>query len=373
MKYMKSRTHARMIAAAGSAASAASVSHRATVAKRTDTQACHHHPGTTRHGYWLLLILFLCGPLGTLLFFVLLPPDTHSTDETGPYELGTKIVHLALAGSSRRARYVLDEYTVWGTFLAGVRDRLQCGPIRTVTDSSGEAILAVADMVDHDHIVIHADWSGGLGEAQASDGGGSTLVRDRRSGSDGLLRLGNSTRRRHRARSLPKLIEQVDALQAQGSRRGVSPEGSPELTPVEPCGARHPTFRLAMVVPWVTDMPPWITYFVASARRSSYLADFLVFHEMIEPPEHLPDNVMPSGRAAARQRCRPRTLVTDAPIGPLHRPRRRWPVAAHRAPPRRRARYARPQRIAAYPLPPLHARQVAAAGRRVQARLRHDF
>uniref|UniRef100_A0A7S3W9L7 Uncharacterized protein n=2 Tax=Emiliania huxleyi TaxID=2903 RepID=A0A7S3W9L7_EMIHU len=244
-----------------------------------------------RHGYWLLLILFLCGPLGTLLFFVLLPPDTHSTDETGPYELGTKIVHLALAGSSRRARYVLDEYTVWGTFLAGVRDRLQCGPIRTVTDSSGEAILAVADMVDHDHIVIHADWSGGLGEAQASDGGGSTLVRDRRSGSDGLLRLGNSTRRRHRARSLPKLIEQVDALQAQGSRRGVSPEGSPELTPVEPCGARHPTFRLAMVVPWVTDMPPWITYFVASARRSSYLADFLVFHEMIEPPEHLPDNV----------------------------------------------------------------------------------
>ena len=94
------------------------------MAKRTDTQACHHHPGTTRHGYWLLLILFLCGPLGTLLFFVLLPPDTHSTDETGPYELGTKIVHLALAGSSRRARYVLDEYTVWGTFLAGVRDRL---------------------------------------------------------------------------------------------------------------------------------------------------------------------------------------------------------------------------------------------------------
>ena len=45
---------------------------------------------------------------------------------------------------------------VWDTFLAGVRERLQVKHIRKVTDSGGEAILAVEDLVHDDHLVIYA-------------------------------------------------------------------------------------------------------------------------------------------------------------------------------------------------------------------------
>ena len=53
------------------------------------------------------------------------------------------MVHLSLHGSDRTARFVLDETTIWETFLAGCRDRLQVEQIHKVTDSFGEAILAV--------------------------------------------------------------------------------------------------------------------------------------------------------------------------------------------------------------------------------------
>jgi len=61
--------------------------------------------------------------------------------------------------------------------------------------------------------------------------------------------------------------------------------------PSRPCGKRHPTFRLAMLIPWVNELPPWLTYFVTTAQRSSFLIDWIIFHEMLTPPGHLPDNV----------------------------------------------------------------------------------
>ena len=61
--------------------------------------------------------------------------------------------------------------------------------------------------------------------------------------------------------------------------------------PSRPCGKRHPTFRLAMLIPWVNELPPWLTYFITTAQRSAFLIDWLIFHETLTPPGHLPDNV----------------------------------------------------------------------------------
>ena len=47
-----------------------------------------------------------------------------------------------------------------------------------------------------------------------------------------------------------------------------------------------------MLVPWVNELPPWLSYFLVTARNSAYLIDFLIFHETLSPPtEGLPENV----------------------------------------------------------------------------------
>ena len=64
---------------------------------------------------------------------------------------------------------------------------------------------------------------------------------------------------------------------------GVGPNLS--LPRAEPC-PRHSEFRVAMLLPWATDdssarerFPPWLPFFVATARRSASLFDWLIFHE----------------------------------------------------------------------------------------------
>ena len=99
----------------------------------------------------LLLVLFVCGPVGTVISFLLLPGESaephshHSPMGTGSAGGRVRMVHLSLADTDRRARFVLDDTTGWEVFLTGCRDRLQVKHIRRVTDSSGEAILAVED------------------------------------------------------------------------------------------------------------------------------------------------------------------------------------------------------------------------------------
>ena len=55
----------------------------------------------------------------------------------------------------------------------------------------------------------------------------------------------------------------------------------PELQQVAgPTPSRHPTYRLAFTVPWLgRSFPSWFPYFLASCRRSSFLVDWLIFHE----------------------------------------------------------------------------------------------
>ena len=121
----------------------------------------------------MLAVLFLCGPIGTAVSFYLLPKESDSADTPGLIRGGAtgatgaaggtrvRMVHLSLAGTDRRARFVLDENTPWDAFVSGCRERLKVERILRVTDSSGEAILAVEDLVHEDHIVIHATMGGG--------------------------------------------------------------------------------------------------------------------------------------------------------------------------------------------------------------------
>ena len=63
------------------------------------------------------------------------------------------------------------------------------------------------------------------------------------------------------------------AAAAGGGKAGGAAEHDPlydHENPSKPCGARHPTFRLAMLIPWVNELPPWLSYFVATAKLSEY-------------------------------------------------------------------------------------------------------
>lgn len=79
----------------------------------------------------MLAVLFLCGPIGTAVSFYLLPKESDSADTPGLIRGGTgaaggsvggtrvRMVHLSLAGTDRRARFVLDENTPWDAFVSG--------------------------------------------------------------------------------------------------------------------------------------------------------------------------------------------------------------------------------------------------------------
>ncbi len=55
---------------------------------------------------------------------------------------------------------------------------------------------------------------------------------------------------------------------------------------------RHPTFRLAMVVPWLGDsFPSWMVYFLESCKRADYLVDWLICHQDAAVPPAAPPNV----------------------------------------------------------------------------------
>ena len=60
------------------------------------------------------------------------------------------------------------------------------------------------------------------------------------------------------------------------------------------CPARVPEYRIAMVIPWVGNLPIWSSYFFSSAAAAAPLVDFLVFHEgqKLFQPADAPSNVI---------------------------------------------------------------------------------
>mgnify|MGYP007078116558 CR=1 FL=1 len=91
---------------------------------------------------------------------------------------------------------------------------------------------------------------------------------------------------------------------AQAPAEGVEPLGLPMLSREADASperanasatARHPRYRLAFTVPWIGKaFPSWFPYFVASAARSAYIADWLIFHEgtVLETSVFIPPNVL---------------------------------------------------------------------------------
>jgi len=68
-----------------------------------------------------------------------------------------RVLHLELAGSEVRSRFVLDtELHDWESFEQGCKERLNIPAISRVTlASSGEDILSVSDMIHGDSLLVH--------------------------------------------------------------------------------------------------------------------------------------------------------------------------------------------------------------------------
>ena len=109
----------------------------------------------------IAMLLGLVATLGALcaLGFIL-PRSRASTGdlESGsPMVSGSRVVHLTLAGSERKARYGLSASLTWDEFLQGVQDRLHlaAAPAKIET-SSGWAIRSVSDLMHRDNVVVHS-------------------------------------------------------------------------------------------------------------------------------------------------------------------------------------------------------------------------
>eukprot|EP00966_Prymnesium_polylepis_P043515 1009233-Prymnesium_polylepis.1 len=109
-------------------------------------------------------VLAVIGPLGTLISMGVLPQVAmdgpslirmrHASHADGER---SRVIHLSLAGSERKARFVLSSEVHWENFLAGVQDRLSLGSISRIETSAGEAIMSVEDLMHDDNLIIYSD------------------------------------------------------------------------------------------------------------------------------------------------------------------------------------------------------------------------
>ena len=107
----------------------------------------------------MLTILAACtilfGPVGTVLTYMLMPKENAASVEaatirhTGSASAGghMRVLHLALAGTEVKARFVIDDRSTWETVTSGCKERLQIAGVERITDSSGEAIMSVHDLI----------------------------------------------------------------------------------------------------------------------------------------------------------------------------------------------------------------------------------
>ena len=142
------------------------------------------------------------------------------------------------------------------------------------------------------HGIYHARSANGHNESRASSRRGPARANASRYAADLRSRFvdpENALRQ-----TAQKLDSELAAL--RGERvRGIGPP------PVKPCGGeRHPDFRIAVALPWVSDsargvgweqLPAWLPFFVATAAHSAYLVDFLIFHEEPIPASLVPASV----------------------------------------------------------------------------------
>jgi len=111
----------------------------------------------------LMGLLAVIGPLGTLISMGVLPQSMDGlpvgmrrVSLRGEGERA-RVIHLSLAGSERKARFVLSSDVHWENFLAGVQERLSLGSISRIETSAGEAIMSVEDLMHDDNLIIYSD------------------------------------------------------------------------------------------------------------------------------------------------------------------------------------------------------------------------
>jgi hypothetical protein len=220
----------------------------------------------------------LFGPVATIATFLFLPSDDGTGglgDEDGERPVGwnshMRVLHLSLADSDVKARFVIDERSDWESFLAGCAERLQLVGVERITDASGQdQIHTVSDLVHEDNIIVHASVHPLANRSNVA----TTIASSSASPSDAVGSLsihGSPT-------ATVKQVATVATLHAGEAA----------------CPARHPHFRVAMLIPLLGTAPPYLPYFLASAARSSPLIDWLVFHEHLKLPweqKQLPNNV----------------------------------------------------------------------------------
>ena len=288
----------------------------------------------------LAICTVLFGPLGTLLTFLLLPEDVRGSRRPqqqpqptqqaslqhlpsqqqplggGPGASHMRVLHLSLAHSEVKARFVIDERSDWEGFLSGCAERLKVGAVAMVTDATGEGIHSIADLVHEDNIIVHAaeDAAGNhtagtaydAAAAAAAVAAANPAAAAARAGSPaagaGAGGVASATNANANAATNANAAANADA-DANANANAAAAAAMPKpiastsallhaSAPV--CGSRHPDFRVAMLIPMLGAPPPYLPYFVASAARSGALIDWLVFHEhqpLPWEPRQLPSNV----------------------------------------------------------------------------------
>ena len=119
-------------------------------------------------------------PLGTLtLGLIWLLQQTIRMDHKGAlatdprhtarHELHSRVIHLTLANTDRKARIVLpgDSGAVgWDDFLVRVQTRLRLNSMSRIETAAGETIVSVGDLMNGDNLVIYADEEDGEEEEE---------------------------------------------------------------------------------------------------------------------------------------------------------------------------------------------------------------
>lgn len=109
-------------------------------------------------------------PLGTLTLGLLWLLQQTLRMDKGPltadirhgarHELRSRVIHLTLAGTERKARIVLPEDSGavgWDDFLVRVQTRLRLNSMSRIETAAGETIVSVEDLMNGDNLVIYAD------------------------------------------------------------------------------------------------------------------------------------------------------------------------------------------------------------------------
>ena len=238
----------------------------------------------------LAALTMLFGPVGTVLTYMLMPKETAITVEaatlrhTGSASSSghMRVLHLALAGTDTKARFVIDDRSTWETVIAGCKERLQIAGVGRITDSSGEAIMSVHDLIHEDTLVVFALNSTTSLSAHTAGGGGSASA----------------------ARVAPKQVRLPSPPPPPLPPLPPPPPPPPPPRPPAcataaalhakdpPCPAtKHPDFRVAMLIPLLGPAPAYLPYFMATAGQQAPLVDWLIFHEHLAIPWEKPANI----------------------------------------------------------------------------------